>query len=149
MPISPIERTSPPWRSPLPAADLFTTGAGGAVPVRPVQAANPVESTDRLGEGSTLREPTRASDPDKAHRDWTLAETEKEKPKEVEEIPPQPPLYQQMLDFIQSLWRASGSAIDVAQEVNKNTLTERLGQQAKNEELLTYSDLRVKRSGKS
>lgn len=146
MQLPPVDRPTSPWR-PAPAGDLYSTGAGGAVPVRPVQAANAVESTDRLGEGATLREPTRASDPDKADRDWTLTEARKEAPEQPEEKPREPPLYQQLLDFIQSMWRASGSAVEVALEVNKTTLSERLAQQVKNDEPLTYADPKVKRTG--
>ena len=50
-----------------------------------------------------------------------------------------------MLEFIQSMWRASGSAIEMAQDVNKTTLAERMAQQAKNEPL-TYSDPKIKRT---
>ena len=44
------------------------------------------------------------------------------------------------------MWRASASAIDVAQEVNKTALQERMAQQVKNEPL-TYSDPKIKRTG--
>ena len=52
-------------------------------------------------------------------------------------------------EFLQSMWRASGSVIDVAQDVEKTTLTERLAQQANNEPLTysDYSDPKVRRSG--
>ena len=63
--------------------------------------------------------------------------------------PPPPPLYQQLLEFIQSMWRASGSAVEVALEVNKTTLAERIAQQARDDEPLTYSDPKVKRTGGS
>ena len=59
-------------------------GRSGAVPVRPVNAANPVESTDRLGEGSVLREPTKPSAPDEENRDWTLPIEKKDKPSEAD-----------------------------------------------------------------
>ena len=72
MQIPPLDRTQTPWRT--QGADLYSTGASGPVPVRPVHAANPVESTDRLGEGATLREPTEPSVPDEANRDWTVSE---------------------------------------------------------------------------
>ena len=41
----------------------------------------------------------------------------------------------------------SGSAIELAQDVNKTTLQERMAQQARNDEPLTYSDPKVKRTG--
>ena len=144
MQLPPVDRSPAQWRT--TGADLYSTGASGAVAVRPVNAANPVESTDRLGEGASLREPTKPSAPDENNRDWTLAEAKKEAPKEPEE-PPKEPIYKQLLEFIQSMWRASGTAIEMAQEINKTTLQERMAQQVKNDEPITYSDPKVKRTG--
>ena len=144
MQLPPVDRSPALWRP--QGADLYSTGASGAVPVRPVNAANPVESTDRLGEGASLREPTKPSAPDENNRDWTLAEAKKEAPKEPEE-PPKEPIYKQLLEFIQSMWRASGSAVELAQDINKNTLQERLAQQVQDRQSLTYSDPKVKRTG--
>ncbi|MFT4242997.1 MAG: hypothetical protein QM569_12005 [Acidovorax sp.] len=141
MQMPPVDR-SPSWRP--QGADLYSTGASGAPPVRPAHAANPVESTDRLGEGTIVKEPEKPSDPDTFNRDWTEPE-EKEAVEEPEE-PPKEPIYKQLLEFIQSMWRASANAIEVAQEINKTTLQERMAQQAKNEPL-TYSDPTVKRTG--
>ena len=45
------------------------------------------------------------------------------------------------------MWRASGTAIEMAQEINKTTLQERMAQQVKNDEPITYSDPKVKRTG--
>ena len=133
---------SPVWR---PAgADLYSTGASGAPPVRPINASNPVESMDRLGEGAIVRQPDKPSAPDVENRDWTEV-----KKKETAEEPPEPPkepIYKQLIEYIQSMWRASASAIDVAQEVNKTALQERMAQQVKNEPL-TYSDPKIKRTG--
>ena len=112
--------------------------------MRPINAPNPVESMDRLGEGAIVREPDKPSAPEAPNRDWT-AVTKKETVQEPPE-PPKEPIYKQLLEFIQSMWRASGSAVEVAQDVNKMTLQERLAQQAKNEPL-TYTDHKVKRTG--
>ncbi|MDA8453633.1 hypothetical protein M4R22_02540 [Acidovorax sp. GBBC 3334] len=143
MQMPPVDR-SPHWRP--QGADLYSTGASGAVPVRPVNGVMPVESTDRLGEGVTIREPEKPSDADPSNRDWTEVK-KKEEAEEPKEPPPEP-IYKQLLEFIQSMWRASGTAIDMAQEVNKNSLQERMSQQAKNEPL-TYSDPKIKRTGGS
>ena len=139
MQLPPVDR-SPLWRP--QGADLYSTGASGAVPVRPIHAANPVESMDRLGEGAIVKTPEKPPDPDTPNRDWTLSEEKKE----VEETPPEP-IYKQLLEFIQSMWRASGTAIEMAQEINKTTLQERMAQQVKNNEPITYSDPKVKRTG--
>ena len=121
MQMPPVDR-SPSWRP--QGADLYSTGASGAPPVRPINAPNPVESMDRLGEGAIVREPDKPSAPEAPNRDWTAV-----KKKETVEEPPEPPkepIYKQLLEFIQSMWRASGSAVEVAQDVNKMTLQERL-----------------------
>lgn len=144
MQLPPVDRLPAQWRS--QGADLYSTGASGAVPVRPVNTAPPVESTDRLGEGATMREPNKPSAPNDLNRDWTLAEAKKEAPKEPE-VPPKEPIYKQLLEFIQSMWRASGSAVELAQDINKNTLQERLAQQVQDRQSLTYSDPKVKRTG--
>ncbi|NMM77292.1 hypothetical protein B2J86_04375 [Acidovorax sp. SRB_14] len=141
MPLPPVDR-SPPWRP--QGADLYSTGASGAVPVRPVQVANPVESMDRLGGGAIVTTPDTPSSPEAPNRDWTEV-----KKKETVEEPPEPPkepISKQLLEFIQAMWRASGSAIEMAQEINKTTLAERMAQQAKNEPL-TYADPKAKRTG--
>ena len=142
MQLPPVDR-SPIWRP--QGADLYSTGASGAVPVRPINAANPVESMDRLGEGAVVKTPDKPSAPDAPNRDWTEV-----KKKETVEEPPEPPkepIYKQLLEFLQSMWRASGSAIELAQDVNKTTLQERMAQQARNDEPLTYSDRKVKCTG--
>lgn len=141
MTLPPIERV-PHWRP--QGADLYSTGASGAVPVRPINAANPVESMDRMGEGAIVKTPDKPSAPEKPNRDWT----EPEEKKTVQEPPPVPsePVYKQLLDFIQTMWRASGMALDVTQEVNKNTLHERMIQQVKNEPTIDDAPS-VKRTG--
>ena len=141
MQMPPVDR-SPSWRP--QGADLYSTGASGAPAVRAINAATPVESMDRLGEGAIVREPDKPSAPDTPNRDWTAAK-EKEAVEKPEE-PPKEPIYKLLLEFIQSMWRASGSAVEMAQDVNKMTLQERLAQQVKNEPL-TYSDPKVKRTG--
>lgn len=140
MQIPPVDR-SPSWRP--QGADLYSTGASGAPPVRPVNLSNPVESTDRIGDSAIVREPDKPSAPESPNRDWTEV-----KKKETTEEPPEPPkepLHKQLIEFIQSMWRASGSAVEIAQDVNKMTLQERLAQQARNEPL-TYTDPKVKRT---
>lgn len=146
MPIHSVDR-SPPWRP--QGGDLYSSGASGAPPVRPVNTSHPVESTDRLGEGSTLRTPdklqTEGTDGMRARRDGIETPAEKEQ-KAKEQIPPQPPLYQQLLDFVQSMWRASSNAVEVAQNVHQAAQQERMAQQVQ-EEPLTYSAPKIKRSG--
>ena len=142
MQIPPLDRTQTPWRT--QGADLYSTGASGAAPVRPVNAVNAPESVDKIGEGRTVREPEKPSAPDTENRDWTLAEEVKQK-EEVEE-PPKEPISKQLIEFIQSMWRASAQAVEQAQETSKSEDLLQSKQQARNEPL-TYSEPRVKRSG--
>ena len=142
MQIPPLDRTQTPWRT--QGADLYSTGASGAAPVRPVNAVNAPESVDKIGEGRTVREPEKPSAPDTENRDWTLAEEVKQK-EEVEE-PPKEPISKQLIEFIQSMWRASAQAVEQAQETSKSEDLLQSKQQARNEPL-TYSEPRIKRSG--
>lgn len=70
--------------------------------------------------------------------DWT------EKPKVEEEKPPEPPkepISKKLLEFLQSLWRAGGNAIDVAQ--NGNLV---LNPPKESDSPLTYSDPSAKKT---
>ena len=142
MQISPLDRTQTPWRT--QGADLYSTGASGAAPVRPVNAVNASESVDKIGEGRTVREPEKPSVADSENRDWTLAEEVKQT-EEVEE-PPKEPISKQLIEFIQSMWRASAQAVEQAQEVSKSEDVLQNKQSARNEPL-TYSEPRIKRTG--
>lgn len=101
---------------------------------------------DRLGEGAVVREPDKPSTPDTSQRDWTATEAKKKEEVKTPPEPPKEPLSKQLLEFIQSMWRASSMAIDMADTVNKATLQERMAQQVRKEPL-TYSDPKVKRTG--
>ena len=141
MQLPPVDR-SPQWRP--QGADLYSTGASGAVPVRPVHPPNPVESSDRLGQGAIVREPDKPSNTDQANRDWTLPEPEKAKEAKKAEEPPKEPLYKQLVELVQSMWRASAQAVDHAQESSKSEDLLQNKQTARSEPL-TYSEPRIKR----
>ncbi len=140
MQITPADRSSA-WRP--HGADLYSTGASGTVPVRPINPANAVESMDRLGEGAIVREPDKPSAPDQSNRDWTMVK-EKKQAEEVEE-PPKEPIYKHLLEVIQSMWRASAMAVDQSQQVSKTDEIERNQLQVKDEPL-TYSEPKTKRT---
>ncbi len=142
MQLPPVDR-APQWRP--QGADLYSTGASGAVPIRPIHAPNPVESMDRLGEGAIVKTPDKPSAPEAPNRDWT--EVKKQETVPEPEEPPKEPLYKILLEFVQSMWRASGSAVEIALEVNKTTLAERMAQQVKDDQSPTYSDPKIKRTG--
>lgn len=146
MQVSSVDR-SPNWRP--QGGDLYSTGASGAVPVRQPHAANPAESTDKIGEGVILRTSAKAEAQEAESRDWTMTDAQKQaeadKPEKTEE-PPKEPLHKQMLEFIQSMWRASAMAVEIAEKLNKPTPVDRTNQVPK-EEQLTYADPKIKRTG--
>lgn len=147
MSLSAVDRISNQWR---PPSDLYSTGASGAVAVRPVQPAQPVESIDALGAGTIVHLSNASGVPEEVRHDWTLAETARQAPQAIEEPARDPPLYKQLIDIVQSMWRASGNAVQIAEEINQTTLPDRLGQLSRaeaNNEPLTYDTPSVKRTG--
>lgn len=68
--------------------------------------------------------------------DWTLKKPVVEKP----EIPPPKPLYMKLIEHLQSMWRASGNAVEVLDEVSKTASPAKLVQ-----EPLVYPDPKLKK----
>jgi len=145
MSIPPVERTPIQWTN-TQGANLYSTGASGPAAVRPVHAVNAVESADKLGEGVTvtIKSPEKPSDKSLNDRDWT--EVQEKKVKEEEQEPPKEPIYKQLIEHIQSMWRASAMAVEAAQEAQKTDQQERNMLQVRTEPL-TYSEPKVKRTG--
>lgn len=141
----PVDRNPIQWTN-TQGANLYSTGASGAVAVRPVHAVNPVESTDKLGEGVTvsIKNPERPSDKSLQDRDWT--EVQEKKAAEAKQEPPKEPIYKELIEHIQSMWRASAMAVEAAQEASKSDQQERNMLQVRTEPL-TYEEPRVKRTG--
>ncbi|MCW5260985.1 hypothetical protein D5045_12575 [Verminephrobacter eiseniae] len=141
MQMPPVDR-SPNWRPPQ-GADLPPASAA-----RAPDAPDPAETGDRRAPGTTantsaigttVQAPDKTVAPDLPSHDWTTVK--KKDPPE----PPKEPIYIQLLELIRSMWRASGSAVEMAQAINKTTLQERLAAQARNDEPLTYAAPKVKR----
>ena len=145
MQIPPVERNPIQWTN-TQGANLYSTGASGPVAVRPVHAVNPVESTDQLGEGVTvtIKSPERPTDKSVQDRDWT--EVQAKQVKEEEQEPPKEPIYKQLIEHLQSMWRASAMAVEAAQEAQKTDQHERNMLQVRTEPL-TYDEPKVKRTG--
>ena len=145
MQIPPVERNPIQWTN-TQGANLYSTGASGATAVRPVHAVNPTESTDQLGEGVTvtIKSPERPTDKSITDRDWT--EVQEKKAKEEVEEPPKEPIYKQLIEHLQSMWRASAMAVEAAQETQKTDQHERNRMQVRTEPL-TYEAPKVKRTG--
>lgn len=145
MQIPPVERNPIQWTN-TQGANLYSTGASGPAAVRPVHAVNAVESTDQLGEGVTvtIKSPEKPTDKSLTDRDWTEVQEKKAK-QEVEE-PPKEPTYKQLIEHIQSMWRASAMAVEAAQEAQKTDQQERNMLQVRTQPL-TYEEPKVKRTG--
>ena len=90
----------------------------------------------------------RGSEAATSPKDWTI---QRPVPEKVE-IPPPEPLSKMLLEFVQSMWRASGSVIEIAQaqnqnnQVNQNNPAAAQGELAK--EVLTYSPSKIKKNEK-
>ncbi|MDO4591506.1 MAG: hypothetical protein Q4B46_01660 [Comamonadaceae bacterium] len=145
MQIPPVERNPIQWTN-TQGANLYSTGASGPAEVRPVHAVNPVESTDKIGEGVTvtIKSPEKPTDKSLTDRDWT--EVQEKKVKEEEKEPPKEPLYKELIEHIQSMWRASAMAVEAAQEAQKTDQHERNLLQVRTD-LVTYDEPKVKRTG--
>ena len=145
MQIPPVERNPIQWAN-TQGANLYSTGASGPAAVRPVHAVNPVESTDQQGAGVTvtIKNPEKPTDKSQQDRDWT--EVQAKQVKEEEKTPPKEPIYKQLIEHIQSMWRASAMAVEAAQEAQKTDQQERNMLQVRTEPL-TYEEPKVKRTG--
>lgn len=104
---------------PAQRASLTAVSDAAEPPAASNAAAPTAETAQALGRYQATGQapgPEQPSGPtDAAPRNWT------EKPKVEEEKPPEPPkepISRKLLDFLQSLWRAGGNAIDVAQSGN-------------------------------
>ena len=80
--------------------------------------------------------------------DWTI----KNPPREKVEVPAPEPISKQLLDFLQAVWRASGSAVEIAQAQNQllhnvqNNPAAAPGRLAKEE--LTYQSSKIRKNEK-
>lgn len=151
MPVSPIDRNPIEWANTnMQGANLYSTGASGPAPVRPVHAVNAVESTDKLGEGVTvsIKNPEKPTDRSLDDLDWTAKPEELETKKSLKEIQDEQnkePISKQLIEFIQSMWRASAMAVDALEESQKVDQQQRNMVQVRTEPL-TYEEPRVKRT---
>ncbi len=145
MQVNSVDR-SPNWRP--TGADLYSTGASRPAPERQQNLANPATvnplpaQAQVQGGGATsgVRKP---AEPDASSAvldlpstDWTIKRPVVEK----EEVPPPKPLYMKLIEHLQAMWRASGNAVEVLEEVNKTASPAKLVQ-----EPLVYPDPKLKK----
>lgn len=130
-------------------ANLYSTGASGPAAVRPVHPVNATESTDKLGEGVTvtIKSAEKPTDDSVQDLDWTARYDRQETSLKAEkEDENKEPLHKQLVDFIQSMWRASALAVEAAEEASRIDQHERNSMLVRNSPL-TYNEPRVKRTG--
>lgn len=149
MQIPPVDRNPIQWNS--QAANLYSTGASGPAPIRPVNQVNNVESTDKIGEGAQARTPERPTDKDDRNLDWTQrVEQKAEAQKAVEEEQKKEPISKMLIEHIQSLWRASAMAVEASLEAQQKEQGQEVHQKVQParaaSERLTYEDVTVKRT---
>ncbi len=146
----------------LPGADLASPNGQKVIPVQPVNPAvqahptgvvNKISASAAQASASASWVYTSVSDPAQrgseaatSPKDWTIQRPEPEKV----QVPPPEPLSKMLLEFVQSMWRASGSAVEIAQaqnqnaQVNRNNPIAAAGELAK--ENLTYSPSKIKKN---
>ena len=137
--------------------------------VVPVQAVNPTEAVERVpgvvasisdsarqanvGEEvfRSVQDPVqRSPDAERPGNDWTI---KRPQPQKVEDPPPEP-ISKRLLEFLRSMWRASGSVVDMSQPQvqaqnvapNQNNPQATPGVLAKEE--LTYTPSKIKKNEK-
>lgn len=149
MQIPPVDRNPIQWNS--QAANLYSTGASGPAPIRPVNKVNNVESTDKIGEGAQARGPEKPTDKDSRNLDWTQrVEKQAEAQKAQEEEQQKEPISKMLIEHIQSLWRASAMAVEASLEAQQKEQGQEVHQKVQParaaSERLTYEDVSVKRT---
>lgn len=101
-------------------------------------AEKPTEVARKVDTGKLPGPEQPSTDADAPSKDWTTkAKAAEEKPAE----PPKEPISKKLLDFLQTLWRAGGQAIDVTDDANKT-----LNPAKASDGPLTYSDPSVKKT---
>jgi hypothetical protein len=100
-----------------------------------------------LALGAASADPVKRADPESvgpvaelSNYDWTLKKVAVEKT----EIPPPKPLYLKLIENLQSMWRASGNAVEVVDELNKAVTPAKLVQPP-----LVYPDPKLKKVSKN
>lgn len=149
MQIPPVDRNPIQWNT--QGANLYSTGASGPAPIRPVNAVNAAESTDKIGEGAQPKGPDRPTDKDARNLDWTQR---LDKPAEAQKVQQEEsqkePIAKMLIEHIQSLWRASAMAVEASQEAQQKEQGLEVHQKVQSarevSERLTYEDVAVKRT---
>lgn len=149
MQIPPVDRNPIQWNT--QGANLYSTGASGPAPIRPVNVVNATESTDKIGEGAQAKGPDKPTDKDERNLDWTQRLEKKPEAQKVEEEEvKKEPISKMLIEHIQSLWRASAMAVEASVEAQQKEQGQEVHQKVQParvaSERLTYEDVAVKRT---
>ena len=144
-------------------ADLASGNGSRVIPVQPVNPSSHAYApgvVNKISDSAMPAKPgavyTSVSDPAvkgseaaNGSKDWTIKRPE---PEPVQ-IPAPEPISKMLLEFLQSIWRASGGVVQIsqaqiqsAQQVNRNNPNANPGLLAKEE--LTYSPSKIKKNDK-
>ncbi len=147
MQLPPLDRT---LASPPPLADTRPVTGGDAVRggITPAALQPQAKSHDYIGA------PVGAPGPDspsvrteQPNRDWAEVRAHKGV-QEPTAPPPEPPLYQLLIDQVQSLWRASAQTVDIAEEAQRQALRAQAAANGTDRAPIVYSDpVRVQKAG--
>jgi hypothetical protein len=109
----------------------------------------PTESTIVTVSGKKAASPDKpSSSTEQPNKDWT--ETKKKATTEEPKKPPVEPISKRLIDFLNSMWKASGSVVELAAEqasAEANRLGNEQQKQGLSTNLLVYTDPKVKRGG--
>ncbi|RUP29700.1 MAG: hypothetical protein EKK45_10315 [Curvibacter sp.] len=149
MQLPPVDR-SMNWAS--PAAGQSLAGADKVVSTKPAATTvtnAPTESTIVTVSGQKAASPDKPSATnDQPNKDWTAVK--KKATTEEPKNPPPEPISKRLIDFLNSMWKASGSVVELAAEqasAEANRLEKEKQKQGLSTNLLVYTDPKVKRSG--
>ncbi len=97
------------------AAAAAAANGSSSDPLRAGVTQPRVDTTDYLASAQGAKGPdTPSSDADTPNRDWTATPKAAVEQKQKEKEPVEPPLYKLLMNQIESLWRASTQAVDLA-----------------------------------
>ncbi|WP_027476535.1 hypothetical protein [Curvibacter gracilis] len=127
-------------------------GADNAISTKPAATTvtnAPTESTIVTVSGQKAASPDKpSSSNDQPNKDWTAVK--KKATTEEAKTPPPEPISKRLIDFLNSMWKASGSVVELAAEqasAEANRLEREKQKQGLSTNLLVYTDPKVKRSG--
>ncbi|MDD0839057.1 hypothetical protein PSQ40_10780 [Curvibacter sp. HBC61] len=150
MQLPPVDRTMS-WAAYGAGASASAGESERQTPTKPATTVTnaPTESTIITVSGRKVESPDKPSaSNDQPNKDWT--EVKKKATTEEPKKPPPEPISKKLLDFIHSVWKASGSVVELAAteaSAEANRLQNEQTKAGLSTNLLVYTDPKVKRGG--